>query len=133
MEPMQSHMVALEQRINQLSSEGDRTPLLQKIAELQGKIQVIETRFDSVPQPIDHAEHLNQLNSTVADMQAQLDSISTKVSHDLNGMPQMIEQKVQDKENILAELQALTFEEKISGQKREAKSELDDLLSSLEF
>lgn len=133
MEPMQSHMVALEQRINQLSSEGDRTPLLQKIAELQGKIQVIETRFDSVPQPIDHAEHLNQLNSTVADMQTQLDSISTKVSHDLNGMPQMIEQKVQDKESILAELQALTFEEKISGQKREAKSELDDLLSSLEF
>lgn len=131
-EPLQSHIVALEQRINQISSEGDRTPLLNKIAALQGQVQNVESRFASIPSNVpDHSGQLNQLTAKIADMQAQIETVSTQVSQDLQEMPKLIEKNVEEKETLLSELQSLSFEEKMSGKKSEASSELDDLLNSL--
>ena len=130
-EPLQTHMVSLEQRINQISSEGDRTPLLQKIAALQGQLQQVESRLDAMPEAApDHSAEISQLTTKISDMQSQLETVSTKVAQDLKTMPQMIEKNVEEKEEVFSEL---SFEEKISGKKKETKSELDDLLNSLKF
>ena len=78
-EPLQTHIVSLEQRINQISSEGDRTPLLNKVAALQGQLQHVESRLELVPRDIpDHSGQLKQLSTKIAEMQSQLDTVSTR-------------------------------------------------------
>ena len=133
-EPLQSHMVELEQRINQLSSEGDRTPLLNKVAALQGQVETFESRLANTPSPAAaHSNEIQQLAEKVASMQAQLQTVSSQVNQDLEKMPEVIESKVDEKAELLAELQSISFEEEITGTKKKTRSELDNLLDSLNF
>ena len=114
------------------SVEGDRQPLLNKIAELQGQLQNVEARMNELPtQTTDHSAQINQLSAQISEMQGRLETVSTKVTEDLTQMPELIDNNVQEKMDLLPDLQALTFEEEITGQKKEAKNELDDLLNSL--
>lgn len=133
-EPLQSHMVDLEQRINQLSAEGDRAPLLNKISALQGQLQELEARMAELPTSAeDSSAEIDALNQKVAGMQAHLEQVSQQVSENLAKMPQEIENRVEEKADLLSELQALSFEEEATESKQQARSELDSLLDSLNF
>ncbi|NJN24189.1 MAG: hypothetical protein HC810_07080, partial [Acaryochloridaceae cyanobacterium RL_2_7] len=109
-EPLQSHMVNLEQRINQLAAEGDRQPLLNKIAELQGQLQMVEARMNELPaQTTDHSAQINQLATQISQLQDRLEAVSHKVTEDLTQMPQLIDNNVQEKLS-----NSLTFKHSLS-------------------